>query len=148
MSIFRSDQQIALNNLLAATKATADHYRDAAEMIEDPAVKEDLLQISTERERIIAQLEGAVRRLNELPSTPHADKEYVEKVVHPVRAALSADKLKEVLQQRLDDEQGLLDLINQVHQARLPEACDPPVRDLEAHANSVLRRLREWVHAA
>lgn len=107
MSLIRTDEEVALNDLLIASRESVDHYRDAAEFLDDKAITDVLRAIASQREPFIARFEQAIRAMGELPSVPDPDKEAGTMLIHHAGALLSEDYSSEVIEQRLRAEEAL-----------------------------------------
>lgn len=142
MNLLRTDQQVAFNDLLIACRKSADHYRDAMDIIDSPAAKAALQPIAQERTEFVERLDRAVRALEDLPSGPDPDKESLEKIYHRLRAALSGNDEREVLEQRLAAEQQLSELVDAAREADPDARHHALLGDLEAHIETVSARLR------
>lgn len=143
MSLLRTKQQVALQDLLIASKDSVDHYRDAAAFLESPGVTDTLCQIADQRADLIERLELAIRDTGDLPSAPDADLEDSERLFHRLRAALSPDETEAVLRQRLDAEQHLMHLVKQGEKAGLFQPYDTLLNELARHIETVTERLQE-----
>lgn len=142
MTLIRNKQQLALHDLLVATRKTADHYRDAADFLGFIPASDELRRVASERERLIERLERAVRQAGDLPSLPDEDRESVEKFLHHVHANLSSDEVQDILRQRLDAEREFAHLLGSVEDAENVGGDDPRLLgDIEDHVHSVTARL-------
>ncbi len=142
MSLLRGEREVALNDLQNASEETIDHYRDAVNLLGESDAGDQLLQIAEEREAIAAKLEHAIRALGDLPQAPDTDKESVQKLIHRVRAALSPDAVKEVLEQRLAAERKLIELAAQTRRTDLDETEAGVVGELAVHAEQAIACLQ------
>lgn len=107
MNILRTDLQTALNDLHVAVQESADHYRDAAEFIDDPAAAELFTTIAGERDSLEKALADAVRDTGDLPAGPDSEKEAGEQLIHRLRTLFASDQAADVIRQRLDSETQL-----------------------------------------
>lgn len=112
MSLIRTDEEVALNDLLIASRESVDHCRDAAEFLDEKDITDVLRAIASQREPFIARFEQAIRAMGELPSVPDPDKEAGTMLIHHASAFLSEDYSSEVIEQRLNAEATLSDLTN------------------------------------
>lgn len=143
MTILRTDQQVAINELLIVIKDTADHFHDAAEFLDDPSVTRTLETIAGERETLASRYEKAVRNLGDLPAGPDIDRETLERLAHRVGAAVSPDHVGEVISQRLAAENYLRKIIEQAKSVDLDGGCRALVADTAEHARGVRERLEQ-----
>lgn len=105
MSLFRSDAEVALNDLLASSRKAARHYRDSADYLEGRA-SSVLAQLAEEHERASRRLEQAIYRHGDLPSGGNEDLETIEQLYHRVNARLSENDEAGLVQQLLELEQA------------------------------------------
>ncbi|HDZ07960.1 DUF2383 domain-containing protein [Pseudohongiella sp.] len=107
MSILRSEQQLALQQLYRLVQESIDHYRDSAEFVEDSNTAQLFTRIASEREPLAEQLAQVIRDTGDLPAAPDADKEAGEQMLHRLRAWFTADQTRDVVKQRLQAEAEL-----------------------------------------
>lgn len=141
MGLLRTDKEVALNDLLVASRETADHYQDAIEYLEDPQLTPVLREIIQERQAFIARIEQSIRALGDLPSVPDPDRETGEMLIHHVTAALSPDSANEILEQRVKAEQQLLDLLQACHDVGLDKEHAVMLNEMEQQVRATLARL-------
>jgi uncharacterized protein (TIGR02284 family) len=147
MSIFRSDQQVALNDLLVASEKTADHYRDSADFLDGLEVSEGLRSIADERDALAQRLRDAIQSSGDLPSAPDEDRESVEQLFHRVHASLSHDEIRDVLQQRLEGEEHFESLLRDAREAGWTRGSEGLVREIETHIAATRQRVQGMFEA-
>lgn len=108
MSILRSEQQVALQELHRMAQKSVDHFEDSAEFVEDEAAAQLFKRLASEREQLAQQLAQAIRDTGDLPAAPDADREAGEQLIHRLHAWFTADQTQDVLEQRLNAEQEVL----------------------------------------
>ncbi len=148
MNLIRTDQQVALNDLLVATEKSADLLRDAAHFLNGSGMEHELEQLAERREMVIGDLQQAIRALDDMPSAPDPDAESTEKLLHRISAIFSGEKSQETtLRQRLETENELSELLVDVQTQDLGEKFDPllyelkeSVREVTLHLQQLLRR--------
>lgn len=128
--MLRDERQVALNDVIVACKEAADGYDDAATLIGDPTLAARFSDYGRQRREAAAELEDHIRRLGDLPRTPDADSETIERLVTHLKAALSSDERAALLREREDAETEI--------GRRVADALD---RDLPEETKAVLRRL-------
>lgn len=128
--MLRDERQAALNDVIVACKEAADGYDDAATLIGDPTLAARFSDYGRQRREAAAELEDHIRRLGDLPRTPDADSETIERLVTHLKAALSSDERAALLREREDAETEI--------GRRVADALD---RDLPEETKAVLRRL-------
>lgn len=141
MSLIRTDKEVALNDLLVASRESVDHYRDAADFLEDKTVTDVLHAIASQREPFIARFEQAIRALGELPSVPDPDKETGAMLIHHAGALLSEDYRSQVIEQRLKAEEHLTELVSDACNSDIDKILCADFSDHLAKANQQLQAL-------
>ena len=141
MSIFRTDEQAALNNLLKAARETLDHYRDATELVETNHAQL-FRNIAQQRRDFVTRLEEAVRMAGDLPVVPDPDKETGEMLIHHVAALLKSDYDADVIEQRIEAEKNLADLTAEAKNTEF-EIPDVNLRDdFASHVSDTIAQLQ------
>lgn len=107
MGIFRSDVQVALNDLHVALQESADHYRFAMEYLGDSPAYRVCEQLAHAREELAAEVVGAIRASGELPSEPDRDLETAAQLRQQFEALLAEDAVAGLVRQRLRSEKEL-----------------------------------------
>ncbi len=148
MNLIRTDQQVALNDLLVATEKSADLLRDAAQFLDGSQMEHELEQLAERRDMVTRDLQQAIRALDDMPSAPDPDAESTEKLLHRISAIFSGEKSRETtIRQRLATEDQLSTLLTQVQGRELGEEFDPllyelkeSIREVTLHLQQLLRR--------
>ncbi|MEN0037835.1 MAG: DUF2383 domain-containing protein [Cellvibrio sp.] len=136
-----SDTEVALNEILVACRESVDHYEDAIQLVENPAVTERFQQIAAQRKLFFKRLSVAIRELGDLPSVPDPDKETGEMILHHLGAAFTPDYTNEVLAQRIEREQQLLELIRNARDTDANENCRTLLDDLSTQVTDAIHLL-------
>ncbi len=142
MSIIRSDQQVALHDLLLAVQDNAAQYHDAAEFLDVSAVAAVLHGLGEQRQEMAQRLSEALRALGDQPSAADPERVGLEKLAHRLDAAVSGDHVVPILEQRLAAEQHLSELIDAARNAGLEANCATLVEELAAQSETVTERLQ------
>jgi uncharacterized protein (TIGR02284 family) len=132
MTLLRSELQTALHDVVLACLETADGHEAAAAILANDPLAATLRAWAQERREAAARLGDIVRQLDDLPPEPDADLETVRELATWVKAALSPDQRRTVVEERRAAEAHLLETIEQ--------ALARP--DLPEHARSLLLDLR------
>lgn len=143
MTFLRTDKEVALNDLLIASEETIDHYRDAAEFLEDANIVHAFKAIVLQRESFIAGLTKAVRALGDLPSMPDPDKETGVKLMHRAGAFLSENHVAEILRQRIESELQLTDFVEAGREAGLDGSCSTLLDEMAEHVAQTIAQLKD-----
>ncbi|RYY76087.1 MAG: DUF2383 domain-containing protein [Gammaproteobacteria bacterium] len=141
MKFFRTDAQAALNSLLVTARETLDHYRDAAELVE-PKLAEAFKNISRLRRDFIGALENAVRESGDLPAVPDPDKEAGAMLLHHVVAAIKDDYAGDLISQRIEAEQTLLEQLAEAKVIELNAAQKLLMDELSEHVSQTIQHLQ------
>ena len=141
MNLLRTDKEVALNDLLVASRETVDHCQDAVEYLDDAHITPVLRMIMQERQGFIERVEQAIRALGDLPSVPDPDRETGEMLLHHVTAALSSDTATQILEQRIKAERHVLELVQACHVAGLDDAHGKLLREMEQQIHTAIERL-------
>lgn len=143
MTFIRTEQQLALNELLVAAEKSADLLRDAAAFLDDDNTEHELVQLAERREMVVSALKRAIRALDDMPSAPDPDAESTEKLLHRISAFMAGDKSRQItLQKRLATEQQLGALVQQVQQRNLGETFDEVIYEFKESIREVTLHLQ------
>lgn len=142
MSIFRTDLQVALNDLHVAAQQSADEYENAAEFINDEGASQLLATVAQERARMTEKLERAIEKTGGLPSTPDTDRETGQQLLERLHALFSADQTADVIQQRLEREALLEKQLERSRDASLGGEYQGLHSELEHHVHTTRPRLQ------
>lgn len=143
MTLFRTDRQLALSDLLVATAELADRYQDAANFLEDEAASGTLEKFATQHQALTPRLEQAIRAEGDLPTAPDPDSEAGSIMLEHIGANLSADETVKVIERRITDEETLNELIQAARDAGLQDQYAELLKDLQENNRSILQSLRE-----
>lgn len=143
MNLLRTDKEVALNDLLVASRETADHYQDALEYLGDHPITPTLRDIMQARLSMIERIEQAVRALGDLPSMPDPDRETGEMLLHHVTAALASDSATEILEQRIKAERHLLALLQACNDVGLDSDQPQLLQEMAQQVHEVITRLEQ-----
>lgn len=111
MDLFRSDVQVALNDLHVALQESADHYRFAVEYLGESPACSVCEQLADAREALAAQVAEAIRASGELPGEPDRDLETASQLRQQFETLLANDAVSGVVGQRLRAEKELQGLL-------------------------------------
>lgn len=134
-----SDIEVALNELLVACRESVDHYQDATELVEHADIAKNFAKIASQRKTFLTRLEAAIRELGDLPSVPDPDKEASAMMLHHLGAALSPDYTNELLAQRIEAEEQIMNLIDQARATAVNESCAALLTDLANHVEQTIK---------
>ncbi len=143
MNLLRTDKEVALNDLLVASRETADHYQDALEYLDDHPITPALRDIMQARLSVIERIEQAIRALGDLPSMPDPDRETGKMLLHHVTAALSSDSATEILEQRIKAERHLLALLQACNDVGLDNDQPQLLQEMAQQVHRVITRLEQ-----
>ena len=98
MSILRSDEQIALNELIVACREAANGHRTAAELLSQDALAQQLEELAQDRETMADKLAELVLEGDDIPDAPSAEKELLESAVARLKSVISDDEARQALE--------------------------------------------------
>lgn len=133
MTFIRTDEEVALNDLLVASRETVDHYQHAIEFFKELQLASILRTIVQQREALMVRIEDAIRALGDLPSVPDPDKETGQMLLQQISAAISADTAAEILKQRVEAEKHLLELVDACRATSLAQSQAALLDDMDDH---------------
>lgn len=142
MNFIRTDQQVALNNLLVAIRESIDHYHDAAGLLEEKAIRTLFGEISSERKSLAVRLEQAIRESGDLPTMPDPDKETGEILMHHLGAFLESQYADNILEQRIAAEEKIANLIVDGKAAGLDASHGALIAALAEHVAHTMDKLQ------
>ncbi len=142
MSLFRTDQQVALNELLVASQVTADHLQESAEFLDAPEVSAELAQLAGLRRSFVERIEEVIRATGDLPSAADTDRETSESLLQRLRAAFSTNEAESVIQQRLQAEQDLAQLTIDARGQGLAGRYEALLYELDGNIQMIRHRLK------
>lgn len=112
MSIIRTDAQADALEILKLIIQTADFYRAMGEQLSAENIQHSLFAIADERETFIESFQHIMRELGDLPSTPDADREWIEEIGGKL-TQLFADNPKRAIEDKcLEKDELLVNLVN------------------------------------
>ena len=138
-----NDAQIALNDVIVNCIDAADHYDDAAGMVEHDAIAALFRELADQRRTIAAELGTHIRRLGGLPRDAGGDRETVQRLLARLKASLSEDKRAALLTEREAVECQLDEMVNTALQQNIPDETKAYLDEVKVHIADASRRLRE-----
>lgn len=133
MTFIRTDEEVALNDLLVASRETVDHYQHAIEFFKELQLANILRTIVQQREALMVRIESAIRALGDLPSVPDPDKETGQMLLQQISAAISENTAAEILKQRVEAEKHLLELVDACRETSLAQSQARLLDDMDDH---------------
>jgi hypothetical protein len=142
MSIFRTPEQAALQDVLKAAEESIGLLNDAAHYVESAPVSEELRQLAEDRRRHVEKLQHELRSLGDLPGTADPDRLSAEKVLHHLHAWMTPEKPQaDLLEQHAAGEQQLGKLIADHRREPLGTTCECLLEALGDHVSLTRQRL-------
>lgn len=153
MTIIRTEQQVALHDLLVAAEKSEDLLRDAAVFLDDARMEHELGQLADRRDTVVRDLKAAIIALDDIPSAPDPDAESAEKLLHHISAMFAGERSREAtLRQRIATEEQLGALLAEVQNRNLGEQFDEvlyefkeSIREVTLHLQQLLRRCADVI---
>ena len=141
MSILRSDDQIALNDLIVACREAANGHRTAAELLSDDALAQQLEEIARDREAMAERLAEIVIEADDVPDAPSAEKELLGSAAMRLKSVINEDEIRTVLDDCKQKEQKVVEAAEALLATGPEGALRHDVEALKADASSRLDRL-------
>lgn len=139
--ILRDDRQAALNQLAMACQNAADHYRDVAELLDDPGLERLFQELAGERQQAADALAGQLRRLGDLPQAPDGDWEAVDGLLTRVKTLLAEDRRRALLEEQERREAELAERVEAALDLELPAAARAALEALRRQVTATRSRL-------
>jgi uncharacterized protein (TIGR02284 family) len=144
-----NDAQIALNDIIVNCKDAADHYDDAACMLEEHHATAELLrELARSRRKIASDLEDHIRALGGLPRDADGDRETISRLLARLKATLSEDKRVALLTEREHVEGELAAMTETGLRQDLPRDTRDYLSQLKSRFADAQRRLAEAKESA
>lgn len=141
MSILRSDDQIALNDLIIACREAANGHRTAAELLSEDALAQRLEEIARDRDAMAERLAEIVIKADDVPDAPSAEKELLGSAAMRLKAVISEDEIRAVLDDCRLKERKVVESADALLAADPEDAVRHSVEELKSDAASRLDRL-------
>lgn len=144
-SIFRSDAQVALDDVVVGCKRTAEHLADAAHLAENdaPELAELFRSLADERAAMAADLERHLLDMGTYPGEPDDDLEVFDQVVRRLRDLLNMHDRRLLLQERIEEEEDLASTVSRALQEDVPATTKETLKTVQARVAQGLRELRD-----
>ena len=139
------DTQVAINDLLAALQESLEHCADALERIDSARLREILDGVVAARRDDVECLAGIVRESGELPRAPSADRQELHRLVTHVKAALTDDETRVLLDDRIEDEKRIGSLAAEALRQDLGADARACAERIGAHSDEARARLADAV---
>jgi asparagine synthetase B (glutamine-hydrolysing) len=136
MSWLRSDQEVALNDVVRALRAAAQRHEAAAERAEHGDLRGLLRDTAAHRERLADEL---VRQSQAEAAIPDLDQEFFRDVLSKAREALASDTDSAIAAEAVADEDAIATAVEAALNLELPE----PVRALLGAIRGQVAKTRE-----
>ena len=141
MSIIRTDTQADALEILKLIIQTADFYRAMGEQLSAENIQHSLFAIADERETFIESFQHIIKELGDLPSTPDADREWIEEIGGKLTQLFAEDPKRAIENKCIEKDELLANLVNTTtlgeHSADFKQQLDA----LNQHLNSSKARL-------
>lgn len=122
------DAQIALNDVIVNCRDAADHYEDAAGMVEQAPTARLFHELARRRHAVADRLATHIRRLGGLPRNADGDRETVGRLLARLKASLSEDKQDALLTEREQVEAQLDAIIHTALEQDIPDDTQQALR--------------------
>jgi len=139
--LLRNEMQMALNEVESLCIETADHYAAAAQRAEAPALAQTLTELGSERLHLAEELGGHIRALDDLPKSPDPDRETVGDILEGIKAFLSGDAQRSLIEDRLRFEDKVADAVHQALRLDLPPETQALLSQILGHVDKARTQL-------
>jgi hypothetical protein len=89
--LLRDEKEVKFNDLLHACRKAAEHYRLAADVLEQGAAADMFARMAESRDELSREIEALVRSCGYLPDSLDPDRQTVENLAERARAFFSGD---------------------------------------------------------
>lgn len=141
MPMLRDDRQVALNDVIVLCRDAADHYRDAAALLERGEPARLLDDLARRRAQAADELARHSRQLGDLPDEPDPDKETVDNLLTRLKALFVEDERRTVLAETEQIEAQIAAAAAAALGQPLPDTTLALLRRLEKDIQATRRRL-------
>lgn len=107
--MLRSEQQVALNDVIVAAHEAADGHETAADVIPDAELAARLRTFARERREAADRLGVHLRELGDLPTLPDSDLETLRDLLSRFKSVLSPEEWQSLLEDRVQAERHVVE---------------------------------------
>jgi len=136
VSIMRDDRLLALHDLVAACRASAQHARLAAEVLSDDPRAKQLQALAAQRERVADTFSQPIIEADDIPAGPPEERGLLETALARARAAFDEDGGASLLEDCRAREQAVLRCAEAAAEAPLRNREKTTARELAADART------------
>ena len=148
MSILRSDEQIALNELIVACREAANGHRTAADLVSQEALVQQLREVARDREAMAEKLAELVLEEDDIPDAPSAEKELLESAVARLKLVISDDEVLQALEDCKLKERKVVEAAEALLATGPEDALRQDVEALKADASQRLAHVEQDYRSA
>jgi len=141
--MLRNELQIAINDVVVACAQAADGHEHAAASLEehDAEAVRLLGALAEQRRAAAAEIGEELRALGDLPAAPDTERETVHELVAHLKAALSADERRALLEDRAQAEAAIEQAADAALRMPVPDRCRELLTQLHEQAGLARQRL-------
>jgi hypothetical protein len=140
--MFRSERQVALDDLQRACRRTAESYEEDAAIVGVEPVAELFRELAAQRERLADRLAQQQKRLGDLPSGTDTDQQTLSELKDRLQAHMADAGFQAVIENRLANERDLRELAEHALEMDLPTPTRHLLNDVKRQAEQGARRLQ------
>ena len=141
--MLRDDRQIAFSETLVLCEDSAEHYRAAAEAVDDTTLAELFRALAAERDRLAEQLTEQVRLLGDLPRLPDPDRESLDDLITRLKSLFVADHRQVIIDERDALERQLADQLAEARALALDDSQRAVLSAIDCSVRQAHTRLAE-----
>ena len=140
--VMLDDRQVALQDVIAALHEAADYYHEAAQRLEDETLRPLFEALAERRRRGAERLGEHVKDLGALPRQPDPDRETLEHLAEWLRAQLSTDRRRTLIQGSIERAHEIEALLDKTEACELPTATHARVARERQRIEEDIARLK------
>lgn len=141
MSLLRSNEVVALDQVTEACQKVADHSEGFAQAAESTRAAELFTELASRYQKFVARLDDQVKQLDDLPTRPDPDREAIEQAIARLQATLGEDRDRILLERTTAHLDAVREKVAEALALELPAAARKLLVGLREASDEHLRRI-------
>ena len=141
IAMLRDENQTAINEIIVACQEIINHYRYAAEILEDDELVSLFKGLADEREILIERLIECFTRTGELHDVPDSDKELLLQLFSRIKTLFAEDSRMVFIEERVQAEHDLERMLASALQLTIAADIREALLQLSQHVEITKERL-------